>query len=301
MAPVALMEVILRLRIWSCALAAALFLVQNATLRAEDDPQQQGWHVQTRQTLGAAVNPIGVQASLERAWSRKLGRSQTPLQKEAHLAFGLAERLTPAYNRVGVWLELAPLSIVEVQVGIEPVVYFGTFKSLLAFDGYAAPFDDDTRDARGSQATSALAGRAYVAPTFKLKLGRVVARGHAELEWWTAAGVGPYFYEPGRDTLLRASGDGMLVTETALLWDAAPGRRSPLYVGAVHDLSHVWAAPRNRKQDAGLMCIAGLGPRLLGLQQPVLYVKLLRHLQDPYRSGQLSAKLALGFSVGRTR
>lgn len=260
-----------------------------------------GWQAESRETVAGAVNPLGLQNTFERTWKRSLSTSPDPLLADAHVSFGIADRLTPAYNRLGVWVEIAPLSIVELRAGIEPVAYFGIFKSLLAFDSYDARFDDDARTSRGGEAASALAGRAYVAPTIKLKVGRVVARTRAEFEWWKARFDGPYFYEPTRDTLLRARGDAMLTSETLVLYElrSGPGRR--ILAGAVHDLTRVYEARRNQKQDVGVVGIFGLGRQLLGAHEPMLFVKAFRYVEDPYRTGQFGGQLALGFDVGRKR
>jgi hypothetical protein len=260
-----------------------------------------GWRAESHEMVAGAVNPLGLQNSFERTWKRSLSASPNPLVSDAHVSFGIADRLTPAYNRLGAWVEVAPLSVLEVRAGIEPVAYFGTFKSLLAFESYDAPFDDDARTRRGGEATSAVAGRAYVAPTMKLKVGRVLARTRAEFEWWKARFDGPYFYEPTRDTLLRSRGDAMVTSETVLLYElrSGPGRR--ILAGAVHDLTRVYKARRNQKQDVGVVGIFGLGRQVLGAHEPMLFFKAFRYVEDPYKTGQFGGQIALGFDVGKKR
>jgi hypothetical protein len=145
-----------------------------------------------------------------------------------------------------------------------------------------------------------LAGRAYVAPTAKVKVGRLIARTHAEFEWWRAREPGaPFFYEPTRDTLLDARGDAMMTAETLVVYELSrrPGRK--VLAGPVHTLTRVYAAAPNQKQDLGLLAIVGLGPRRLGLAEPTLFAKVFYYLEDPYRRHQVGAQLALAFGVGR--
>ncbi len=259
------------------------------------------WEAQTRDTLSVAVNPLGLQNTLERSWRRRLFESASPLLADAHVSFGVADRLTPAYNRLGVWAEIAPLSIVELRAGIEPVAYFGTFKSLLSFDGYDESFDDDARRARAGAAARAVAGRAYLAPTLRLKAGRVAVRVRAEFEWWKAWTDGPYFYEPARDTLLKADGDAMMVSESVLLYDFGRSGGRRLLAGVVHDLTLVYAASQNRRQDVGILAIVGLGQRVLGLREPTLSAKIFKYVEDPNRKNELGVQLALGGRFGRAR
>jgi hypothetical protein len=248
--------------------------------------------------LAASVNPLGLQNVVEVSWSRPLSRSRSPLLEGAHLSFGLSHRLTPAYARGGAWVELAPLSVLELRAGAEPVAYFGTFHSLLPFSSYDDAFGDEARRARsGAEPGAAL--RVYAAPTVKARVGRLLLRSRADLEWWTARAPGPYFYEPFRDTLLQSSGDTLVATETVALWSLREEGRGRLLAGPVHELTVVRDAPRNRRQDVGVMGVWGLGARRLGLHDPVVYLKVVRYLQEPNRDGQVAAQVALGFALGK--
>jgi hypothetical protein len=281
--------------------AAVLMVVAVACgVTALDAGEVVGWRGETSEALGVAANPLGLQNTLERAWRRRLFASASPLLADAHVSFGIADRLTPAYNRVGVWAELAPLSILELRAGIEPVAYFGTFKSLLSFERYDARFDDDARAARSGEAGFAVGGRAYLAPTLKLRAGPVVARARAEFEWWKARIDGAYFYEPARDTLLKASGDAMLTSESMVLVELASGRRK-LLVGLVHDFTLVYAASQNRKQDLGVLGVVGLGGHAVGLREPTLVAKLVRYIEDPYRKNGMGVQLGIRGELGRAR
>lgn len=254
---------------------------------------------QVRNSLGGSFNPLGLQDVLEVSWRRSLSGSANPLISEAHVSFGLSQRLTPAYDRPGVWLEAAPLSILDIRAGVEPVVYFGTFKSLLYFSEYSARFDDDARKARADEAVLGLAGRAYVAPTLKARFGSVLVRAHTEFDWWRARDKGRFFYEPSRDTLLRASGDAMMTGEAVLLyeWNRRGGRK--VLLGPVYDLSWVYDARENRKQDIGLVGVWQSGGKRLGLREPVLFAKVFYYLEDPWKKHEMGAHLAVGFAIGR--
>jgi hypothetical protein len=249
-------------------------------------------------SLGGSVNPLGLQQGLEVSWTRSLSDSKSALWRDAHVSFGLTNRLTPAYERAGAWVELAPLSILDVRAGVEPTGYFGTFHSLLSFQGYDDAFGDDTRKTR-SGARAGFAGRAYLAPTLKARAGRLILRAHAELEWWRSSARGPFFYEPGRDTLLRSSGDSMVAGDTALLWEIVEGGPRKLLLGPFHELAWVYAAGRNRRQDVGLVAVWGLGTRTFGLREPMVVAKVLRYVEDPYKRSQFGAQLAVAWSMGK--
>jgi hypothetical protein len=100
---------------------------------------------------------------------------------------------------------------------------------------------------------------------------------------------------------LKAKGDAMMTGESALLYELVSARPHKVLVGAVHDLTLVYAAHRNRKQDLGVLGIFGLGARLFGLREPTLSAKLVRYVEDPNRKRQIGAQLAIGFELGKAR
>ena len=279
---------------------SALALMAAASSSAEPAQPVPTWTREVRDTLGTAVNPLGLQDTLEVSWLRPLSASDAVLVKDAHLSFGVTPRLTPAYARLGAWIEIAPLSVLELRAGIEPGAYFGTFKSLLYFDGYAARFDNDARKARGDEARGAAAGRIYLAPTLKAKAGRVVVRAHAEFEWWKASERGTFFYEPERDTLLRAASDSMVRGDALILYELGGPAAGKRYLGAAYDLTWVYAASENRRQTLGIAGVCGLGAKRLGVSEPALFVKVFSYLEDPSKAGQLGAQLAVTFRLGRS-
>jgi hypothetical protein len=276
------------------ASAALTALVMVPLARAEEPAPPFTRRLQA--SLGGSLNPLGLQNTGEASWSRPLSRSRRALLAGSHLAFGFSHRVTPAYARAGAWVELAPLSVLELRAGAEPVGYFGTFRSLQSFESYGDPFDEDSRRARGGASRGA-ALRLYAAPAVKARVGRLLLRSRAEAEWWTASAPGPFFYEPSRDTLLQASGDTLLASETVALWSLWERDGGKLLAGPVHELAVVRGAPQNRRQDVGLVGIWGLGARRLGLHDPTVFVKVVRYVEDPNREGQVAAQIALGIAV----
>src|SRR5258708_7206807 len=207
----------------ACRIAsvAGLVLLAIGPLVAEDEtliaptPRRE-----LREQIGASVNNLGLQNSLDLSWRWPPSSSPNPLLSDAHLTLGLSHALSPSYTRLGAWAEFSPLSVLDLRVGIEPGVYFGTFNSLMSFNSYSDPFSNDARDKRGGGAFGT-AGRLYASPTLKLKTGPVRAPASADFEWWKSDAPGPLFYEPARDTLLKTRGDRLLNTSSALLYHPA--------------------------------------------------------------------------------
>lgn len=251
-----------------------------------------------QETFGGSLNVIGVQNNVELSWRWGLSRSENPLLKDAHFSVGFTDSFSPAYNRVAAWIELSPLSILDLRAGIEPALYFGTFSALQDFGSYDDLYDEDTRRATNGRAKAGFGGRVYLAPTFKFRLGRVILASTAEFEWWKAGSDGPYFYESTRDLLLKADGDSMMQTSSVLLYEIARGE-GKLLVGPIHNLTEAYDAPQNRIQRLGLLGVYELAPRRYGVRQPTVILHVARYLDDRYKKDELTAVLALRFGFAR--
>lgn len=274
----------------------ALGLAEPVT--AQEEAQPEGFRREMRSGIGASFEPLGVQNVFDVAWTRPLTRSSHPLLSRAHVSFGLSQRLTPAYDRLNLWLEFAPLSILDLRVGLEPGAYFGTFNSLLYFPDATTRFDDDARKARRDEASAGFSGRVFAASTLKVRVGPLVARAKAELEWWRARDRGAYFYEPSRDTLVPSTGAALVVGEAVLLHETRMAGGRSLLVGPLYELTWVEATPENRKQDAGVAAVFHLGRRALGLREPALSSKVFYYLEHPFRRHEVGAQVSLTFAIG---
>jgi hypothetical protein len=277
------------------ALAALVLAAGTSAVDAEE------FRREVRDLLGGSVNLPGIQNTLEVTWVRKLSQSTNPLVKDAHLAFGVNHVLTPSHTRLGGFVQYAPLSVIEVRAGFEPVFYFGAVGSLLSFEGYDADYSKELRDRDEvkARAESAFGRRFYVAPALQARFGRVAARVLGEFDWWTADADGPFFYEPLRDVVIDADGDSLMVVTSLLLyeWPRANGRK--LSAGAYHRLVDVYDSPGSRSQRLGGIAAYDLGPRRFGVKNPSAFLIVYDYVQDPFKEGSLGATLAVRFELGR--
>jgi hypothetical protein len=245
--------------------------------------------------VGSAVNPAGLMARVEVRWRRPLSRSSSPLLSDAHLTFGISPEVSPSYARAGAWTELAPLSILVVRAGVEPAQYFGTFSSLISFNDPSQPFDRDTMRARRSEAKPGNAVRVYARPSLRLKAKRLGGQVTGEVERWWCTANGPYFHEPGRNTLVAVRGGTVRALSAAALYDLS--RR--VGVGAAYDLVDVPGARRNRAERlAALVTWTPRAPLPL-VGRPALTAMAGTYLRDPNREGEAFAALGIGLAVGK--
>ena len=270
------------------------------TMRAAaEEPASPGPKRILDESLGFSVNRLGLQHVLDLRWVWPLTSSRSPLLAGAHATVGVTNVITPAYTRLGAWVEVSPLSILDLRVGAEPGAYFGTFGSLMSFSSYADPFDDTTRTVRKDEARSGSGSRLYVSPTLKMRVGQFVAASSVDLEWWRSSAGGPLYYEPARDTLLKIEGDRLLGVSSVFLRQHALRGREGLSYGLAHHVTYVFDAPGNRSQLIGLIVVRQFGPKRFGLHAPRIGGQVSYYLSDPSRKGQITA--SLGLSIGLDR
>lgn len=248
---------------------------------------------EVRQQVGAAINNAGLQAVTELAWRWPSGRSGHPLRRGAHTALGVVHVLTPSMDRVGGWMQWAPLSILSVRAGVEPALYFGTFHSVQTFPGYDAPFDADTRSA-GVAGRRAIGLRSYVSPAFQARLGPVAVRTTADVEWWRVNLAGPRYYEPARDALLATRGDALLNMTSVVLYQHERLAGGSSAAGVLHHLMRVFDAPQNRVQRLGLIGMHEFAGRPLRLPHLTVTATAWRYLDDPSKRDEWGAAASLG-------
>lgn len=254
---------------------------------------------QIRNTVGASVNNAGLQNQVELNWRRPLTQSASPLLRDAHVGVGVTNAVSPSYARGGAWFEVAPLSVAAVRVGVEPTAYFGTFNSLMPFASAEAPFDNDSRDARKGEAGRGAALRFVVSPTLRFKAGPLAAQSSLDVEWWRAS-AGPYFYEPGRDTLLKSAGGGLVAGTTFVVLQRQRGDHTTS-IGALHKLTRIADAPQNRMTQLGVLVTRDYNAHRFGMSRPSVVLAVGTYLDHPSRQGQKTAMLALSFDIGAAK
>lgn len=253
---------------------------------------------QDRGQLGAAVNNLGLQQTLERTWAWPMWSSRHPLLADAHVSIGAVGVVTPALARVGGWIEVSPLSVLDVRFGAEPAAYFGTFNALKSFASYDGPFDSKTLKAVRDPKTG-YGSRVYVEPVVKAKAGPIVAQVDAALERWQTNARGPFFYEPTRDTLLRSSGDTLLTATSVVMFQRRMHGDGTFSAGVLHAISDVFDAPENRSQRLGVIVIREYSSTHFRVPRLRLLATVWQYLDDPSKRHEFGAAVAIGFSRGR--
>lgn len=244
-------------------------------------------------------NHSAVVADLEANWTWKLSKSENLIVKDAHFAIGVGNQLSPGHDALRAWVELSPLSIVDLRAGVEGVAYFGTFGHLVGFPGYGSDMTDDALILKKDEAVSRSGRRFYFSPALKMRLGRVSFRSGADFESWKIhRAPGTVVYEPIRATGIASAGASLVNVSTVVLFDVSRGGAvEKLRIGAMHDYLRVWDAPENDKKRVGAIAIAKLGESLFGARKPELVVSAFGYVGTRNREG-FGAFAALTFAIG---
>ena len=94
------------------------------------------------------------------------------------------------------------------------------------------------------------------------------------MEWWWSSASGPFYYEPSRDTVLKATGDRVLTVSTKFVRQMPQRGGGQLTYGIFHDLTEVIAAPGNRSQRLGVVVARRLASKRVGLQSPTIGLRV---------------------------
>lgn len=129
------------------------------------------------------LNPLGLLDEARISYRYRLYRSESLALRDNFVSVGLAPALSPAFGRLGVVVELQPLSILQLWGMYEFIANVGTFRQLQSFPSASSNFSDTELNALDALAAGdvrrpyANAGtQLTLGATLQFKLGPVVAR-----------------------------------------------------------------------------------------------------------------------------
>jgi len=100
-------------------------------------------------TVGARLNPLGLEALYNLAYRHRLYASDSAALRDNYFGVVLQPTLNPAITRFGLALEFRPLSMLAFSGGVHQVGYLGSFKHLQSAPDGSQDYSDTGRDRRG--------------------------------------------------------------------------------------------------------------------------------------------------------
>jgi hypothetical protein len=163
--------------------ALVLLTASGASAQALQDGPPPQHRLVYRNLMVARLNPLGLLDEARLTYRYRLYRSESPTLRDNFVSVGLAPGISPAFGRLGVVVELQPLSMLQLWGMYEFVGNFGTFRQFQSFPSPRSNFSDTELNVR-DELPAGDARRPYansgtqltLGATLQLKLGPVVAR-----------------------------------------------------------------------------------------------------------------------------
>lgn len=277
------------------------------------------------------LNPVGLEDQIRFGLQHRLSEEgDGPLKREAFLFAGIAPRINPAFIKIGPSVEIQPLSILNLRVGLEFVQLFGTFGFLQSYGSATDEYDDkriaacstrsalencryqgpDGAEVLGSTEvrSSAAAGlHLMIEPTLQLRLGPIALRNKLAIEYWSM-GTRPgdrTFYDVTLDTLVPKRGwviandlDALFVTRFRLSAGVRYSLVQSLYQDSDFRAGEDRERADNRVQRVGpLLSYTFFDRGFTAFNRPTLLFSVAWYVDHRYRTGQAPAGILPGVFV----
>lgn len=277
------------------------------------------------------LNPVGLEDQIRFGVQHRLSEEgDGPLKRDSFLFAGIAPRINPAFLKIGPSVEIQPLSVLNLRMGLEYVQMFGTFGFLQSYASATDEYDDkrlaacSTRSAldkcryQGADGTevvgasdvrsSAAAGlHLMIEPTLQLRFGPVALRNKLAIEYWSM-GTRPgdrAFYDVTLDTLVPKRGwviandlDVVFVTRFRLSVGARYSLVQSLYQDSDFRPGEDRSLADNMVQRVGpLLSYTFFDRGYTGFNKPALLLHAAWFVDHRYRLGQAAGAILPGVFV----
>lgn len=261
-----------------------LTLLWLAPAQGADDPPDKRLYLYSQNVLRG--NPIGLQSQNQFMFQKRLMDSESPLFNSTFIEVGALNRISPAFITGGVGVNIKPIALLQLNLGVEAIQYFGGFDQILSFDTPDQDYSDATQEARSeageNYATNGV--RAFGKLRFQVKVKKIALINEVGMEHWNLnlTDGGKYFYEFTTDVLAPANG-WMLTNDINLLYFVkfgAIGLRHSLVKPFYEDPTEGLGNPHQR---GGLVAIIPLKDKEGGISKPQLLAIANVYINHRYR------------------
>ena len=200
-------------------MAVALVLLAFVAAGISAQKTREGFFLD--QGIQASCNPLGVQLVTKTYYRFPLVRADGILWESTKIDLGVQNSLSPAYDMLGVYIDIAPIAIFDLALSAQAVGYYNGFGfGFYDLSGYSSGFDSASLEALPSR--NAMGYVFSAAPTLKLAFGPIVMANTSSLIYFYADDGNGFFYERIGNCVLRKS-DIELSNQAYLLATIMPG------------------------------------------------------------------------------
>lgn len=209
-------------------LAVLLSTVASAQMLNDTAPPQH--RLVHKNLIAVRVNPLGLLYDGRFAYRFRLYSSESKVLRDNFLGVGIAPTASPAFVRIGPYVEFNPLTVLGFWSTIQYVQYFGSFDLLQSFPGAQADFRDSQIRASTASRQVTNGWELTIGANFQVKVGPVVIRSFARLIHgnMTLREGDRVYYDQFYD-VLAPNGGWTFTADADVLWQ---GFENKLVVGA---------------------------------------------------------------------
>ena len=157
------------------------------------------------QSLQGEINPLGAKLESRLYYRLPLIKSDKLLWESTKIDLGIQNDLTPAYDFAGVYIDIAPIAVLDLALTAQVAGYYKAFG--FGFYGLSGP--DAGYNSSSLQALQAQNATGYVlsaTPTLKAAFGPIVVLDSGTINYFKVSESLAYFYERSYDTVLSNPG-----------------------------------------------------------------------------------------------
>ncbi|MFZ5444272.1 MAG: hypothetical protein ACOZQL_30020 [Myxococcota bacterium] len=162
----------------SLAVAVLAVPARAQMLNDQAPPQHRLVH---RNLLALRYNPLGLIYDARFAYRFRLYETESKALRDNFLGIGIAPTITPAFLRVGPYVEFNPLTVLGFWAAMQFVQYFGTFDLLQSFPGAQSNFSDSAIKANSANRQVTNGWDLLIGANLNLKVSFLVIRSQARL------------------------------------------------------------------------------------------------------------------------
>lgn len=248
------------------------------------------------QLAGVQYNPWGVENTTRVGYCVPLIERPHILFDYTHLEIGVIDILSPVYNHLGAYLQIAPISLLQFRIEVMNIGYWTFFFDRAGYygvDGYDADYRNSALPAE--EAENATGWNVNLVTTLQARVGlgpvAIVASDILNVEFWS---LGPEeFYVNLKRDLILARSDWVLANEAILCLEIPVGTRYLIRVGAFDTTRYVLESGTLSNLVGGMLMLNIPVSRSGTVRNLTPLVRVGAYTHHPFRTGEVGAQLAV--------
>ncbi len=162
-------------------LLAALITSSVASAQMLQDQGPPQHRIIHRNTIAVRYNPLGLLYDGRFAYRFRLYQHESKVLRDNYIGIGVAPTMSPAFLRIGPYVEFNPLTMLGFWGMVQFVQYFGSFDLAQGFPGAQSDFSDKAIKANKDNRVATNGYEVTLGANFQAKVAMIILRSQARL------------------------------------------------------------------------------------------------------------------------